>query len=116
MTTIEAGVREHVTDTLNDLAILKSWGYTGSHAERLAMLVLLGGEALTMSDLGERIDLSRAAVTTLVDRLESSKVAKRDNDPADRRRTAVKILPSASVHFRSILTLGLRQEIDDDAA
>jgi DNA-binding MarR family transcriptional regulator len=46
---------------------------------------------MTMTDLGRRIPLSRAAVTTLTDRLERLGFVKRVADPTDRRRILLEV-------------------------
>jgi DNA-binding MarR family transcriptional regulator len=58
--------------------------------ERLALAMLWERGPMTMSDLGAWIPLSRAAVTTLVDRLEDAGLVARGTDPVDRRRTVVR--------------------------
>jgi biotin operon repressor len=62
-----------------------------SHAELLAVLFLLTNDPMKLSDLAAGVQLSRAAVTTLVDRLEEDGTAIRVNDPTDRRRILVSI-------------------------
>lgn len=63
--------------------------------ERLALAALWAHGPLTMTDLGSWIPLSRAAVTTLVDRMEESGLVRRGSDPGDRRRTVVEITRAA---------------------
>jgi DNA-binding MarR family transcriptional regulator len=46
---------------------------------------------MTMTELGRRIPLSRAAVTTLTDRLEKIDLVRRVPDPTDRRRILLEI-------------------------
>jgi DNA-binding MarR family transcriptional regulator len=55
--------------------------------ERLALVHLWAAGPMTMSELGERIPLSRAAITTLTDRLERMGYVRRTSDETDRRRT-----------------------------
>jgi DNA-binding MarR family transcriptional regulator len=55
--------------------------------ERLALMHLWESGSITMSELGERIPLSRAAVTALTDRLERMGYVIRTPDEHDRRRT-----------------------------
>ena len=57
-----------------------------SPRELSALLALWDGGRCTMTELGQRVDLSRAAVTTMSDRLESAELIKRIPDPEDRRR------------------------------
>jgi len=61
--------------------------------ERLAMINLWNEGSLSMSELGTRIPLSRAAITSLTDRLERLGYVERLADPNDRRRTVLKITP-----------------------
>ena len=76
--------------------------HTGLHfdgdtnqAERMALMTLSiaadRGEAMTMSELGSWIGLSRAAVTALADRFERAGVIVRLPDSTDRRRTILEI-------------------------
>ncbi len=58
----------------------------GSHAERIAMLVLVSSDVdMKMTDIGNAIGLSRAAITSLVDRLELNGFVKREPHQTDRR-------------------------------
>jgi len=59
--------------------------------ERLAIAALWSLGPLTMTELGSQIPLSRAAVTTLVDRLEKDGLVRRRGDERDRRRTVVEL-------------------------
>ena len=59
--------------------------------ERVAIEVLWEFGAMPMSELADRIAVTRAAVTTLVDRLEKSGLLVRDGDIRDRRRTIVQL-------------------------
>lgn len=61
--------------------------------EWAALIALWDGGRCTMTDLGERIDLSRAAITTLADRLNSIGLIERIPDPSDRRRLFVAVTP-----------------------
>lgn len=57
--------------------------------EGIALMTLWYEGSMTMSELGERIPLSRAAVTSLTDRLEARGFVARVEDPQDRRRTVL---------------------------
>jgi DNA-binding MarR family transcriptional regulator len=59
--------------------------------ERLAISTIWARGPQTMSDLGRWIPLSRAAVTTLVDRLEDAGLVCRVHDERDRRRVLVRL-------------------------
>jgi DNA-binding MarR family transcriptional regulator len=61
--------------------------------EWAALIALWDGGRCTMTELGERIDLSRAAITTLADRLNSIGLLERVPDPSDRRRIFVTVTP-----------------------
>jgi DNA-binding MarR family transcriptional regulator len=64
-------------------------GLTINAHERLALAHLWEHGPMTMSDLGARIPLSRAAVTALTDRLEALQYVQRTPDAHDRRRTVL---------------------------
>jgi DNA-binding MarR family transcriptional regulator len=66
-------------------------GLTINAHERLAIAHLWEHGPMTMSDLGARIPLSRAAVTALTDRLEALRYVRRSPDPHDRRRTVLSL-------------------------
>lgn len=60
-------------------------------SERATLLELAQGGPTSMSVLGARIRLSRAAITTLTDRLEAKGLVHRVPDPKDRRRTYIEL-------------------------
>jgi DNA-binding MarR family transcriptional regulator len=70
--------------------------------ERMAISQLRVHGPMPMSELAARISLSRAAVTSLVDRLESSKWVVRVSDEHDRRRTVLQLLPQATTSYDQI--------------
>lgn len=63
--------------------------------ERLAIASTWAEGPMTMSQLGSAISLSRAAVTTLVDRLEQYGYLERSASKKDRRETLVRVCPEA---------------------
>ncbi|MCW2961752.1 MAG: MarR family transcriptional regulator [Thermoleophilia bacterium] len=71
--------------------------------ERLAIAALWERGPLTMTELGTWIPLSRAAVTTLVDRLEESALVVRRTDAEDRRRTVVHLTESATTRMEPVI-------------
>lgn len=73
----------------------------GTH-ERMAISQLRVYGAMPMSELAARISLSRAAVTSLIDRLEADGWVRRDPDEHDRRRTVLRLLPRASDAFDEV--------------
>lgn len=66
-------------------------GLTINAHERLAIAHLWEHGPMTMSELGSRIPLSRAAVTALTDRLEALRYVQRTPDAHDRRRTVLSL-------------------------
>ncbi|MCW2956087.1 MAG: Transcriptional regulator [Thermoleophilia bacterium] len=75
--------------------LLAQWlrGLTINAHERLALAHLWEHGSMTMSELGARIPLSRAAVTALTDRLEALGYVLRTPDEHDRRRTVLSLTP-----------------------
>lgn len=73
----------------------------GTH-ERMAVAQLRVYGAMPMSELASRISLSRAAVTSLVDRLEADGWVRREPDEHDRRRTVLRLLPRATTEFDQV--------------
>ena len=62
-------------------------------SELHALLALWDGGRCSMSDLAERVDMSRAAITTLADRIEGAGYVERTPDPTDRRRVLLGVTP-----------------------
>jgi DNA-binding MarR family transcriptional regulator len=56
-----------------------------------ALRALMEGDELTMSSLAERLNVSTAAVTSIVDKLEAEELALRQRSEQDRRQVMVKI-------------------------
>lgn len=73
----------------------------GTH-ERMAISQLRVYGAMPMSELASRISLSRAAVTSLIDRLEAEGWVQRHPDEHDRRRTTLRLLPRAGEAFDDV--------------
>jgi DNA-binding MarR family transcriptional regulator len=73
----------------------------GTH-ERMAISQLRVYGSMPMSELAARISLSRAAVTSLVDRLEADGWVRRIPDEEDRRRTVLRLLPRADEAFDEV--------------
>jgi DNA-binding MarR family transcriptional regulator len=83
----------------------------GTH-ERMAISQLRVYGPMPMSELASRISLSRAAVTSLVDRLEEEDWVRRSPDEHDRRRTVLRLLPRAAEMFDEV-SEGWRSELVD---
>jgi DNA-binding MarR family transcriptional regulator len=77
-------------------------GLTINAHERLAIAHLWESGPMTMSELGERIPLSRAAVTSLTDRLERLGYVRRSGDPHDRRRTVLTLTELPQIRLTPI--------------
>ncbi len=70
-------------------------GLHPSDVRALRALDLLAGGPLTAGELGASLELSSAAVTGLVDRLEAAGLARRVPHPTDRRRVHVALTEDA---------------------
>lgn len=75
--------------------------HLGTH-ERMAISQLRVYGSMPMSELASRISLSRAAVTSLIDRLEADGWVRRQPDEHDRRRTVLRLLPKAAEEFDAV--------------
>jgi len=97
MTTTINPTREHhdVVDVLERLAAGPMRDRLGVMSERMTLLVLdvafERAQQMKMSELGVRLGMSRAAMTTLVDRLEAAGWVARWTTTNDRRVTHVEI-------------------------
>jgi DNA-binding MarR family transcriptional regulator len=76
-----------------DQAVADYLGINRTDARCLEIIERLGGA--TAGRLARESGLSTGAVTTVLDRLERSGLARRTSDPADRRRVLVEITPAA---------------------
>jgi DNA-binding MarR family transcriptional regulator len=76
-----------------------NWLGLGTH-ERMAISQLWIYGPMQMSELAARISLSRAAVTTLIDRLEDDGWLRRASDATDRRRTILHLEAYAIKRYR----------------
>lgn len=80
------------TVALLDLAYTKFYKkYDVTRAQFLALYFILqdAGTGITLSQLGDELGVSRANITTLVDRMEVSGLVKRCPDSTDRRSIRV---------------------------
>jgi DNA-binding MarR family transcriptional regulator len=71
---------------------------SGSHRTDMTALSVLSRHVetpLTVGELGEELGLSKAAASSLADRLERAGHARRVRDPTDRRRWNVELTPAA---------------------
>lgn len=106
MPTSEPDLRRQVLELLRDCAVaMEGLGHrfaavalvhhTDLHALELLARCAAGGEALTIGELGARLELSSGAVTGLVDRLERAGNVERVADRADRRRVRLRMTEQA---------------------
>ncbi len=63
------------------------------HASDLKALQLLGAGPLSPGEIGEKIGLTGAAVTALIDRLEQAGYVARERGSQDRRRVTIRAVP-----------------------
>ena len=80
-------------DDSADQAIADYHGINRTDARCLDIIERLGG--ITAGRLARESGLSTGAVTTVLDRLERSGLARRTSDPGDRRRVLVEMTPAA---------------------
>lgn len=71
--------------------------------ERLALVALWKNGPMTMTEIGTWISLTRAAVTTLIDRMEATGLVRRTPDPDDGRQTIVHMVQGAAERIRGVL-------------
>jgi len=81
-----------------------------SQAGGLALATLRDHGPLSPSELGERLIVSRATVTGLVDSLERKGFAERSPNPADRRSLLVSITPTGREVAQQVRTIIHRHE------
>ena len=65
-----------------------------TYPQYLVMLVLWEGDGLTVSALGERLQLDSGTLTPLLKRLESAGLVQRLRDSADERRVLLRLTPA----------------------
>lgn len=82
-----------------------------SAAGGLVLAILRDHGPLPPSELGERLIVTRATVTGLVDSLERNGFAERSPNPADRRSLLVSITPAGREVAQQVRTLIHRHEM-----
>lgn len=73
-----------------------------------------GDAGIQMSELAREIVLSKAGLTSLVDRLETRSLVQRVPDPADRRAVRIKLTKQGEKTFRSAARIhltGIRERV-----
>ena len=81
-----------------------------SAAGGLVLGVLRDHGSMTPSELGERLIVTRATVTGLLDSLERRGFVRRSANPADRRSLVVEITPAGLAVTQELRTIVHRQE------
>jgi DNA-binding MarR family transcriptional regulator len=74
------------------------------HALLHVMVAETAGTALTMAQLRQRMDVSPAAITYLVDRMIDAGHVRRESDPADRRKALLRYEASGMELVREFFT------------
>lgn len=83
-----------------------------SAAGGLVLGLLRDGGSMAPSELGERLIVTRATVTGVVDSLERGGFVRRSPNPADRRSVLVEITPRGLAAVQELRTIVHRQERD----
>jgi DNA-binding MarR family transcriptional regulator len=78
-------------------AVAERLGVTSSDLECLDLIVLRG--QASAGELAEASGLTTGAITGVIDRLEKAGFAKREADPADRRKVIVRPLPAVATRI-----------------
>ena len=80
-------------------------GVLGATQQQWAVLAVLNGagpNGLPLSELGKYLDVTKGNITGLVDRMERDGLAKRKDDPRDRRVIRATITPKGRKTLRDI--------------
>lgn len=86
------GLRRQRAETMpGELQTMFQKGFSGRHL--LALAHLAEAEPLSVSELGERLNVSLPTVSIVVHQLAEYGLVERQEDPADRRRAIVRIDP-----------------------
>lgn len=73
--------------------------------QRKALFVIKQQKRMIQTDLGRCLDMTKGALTSLLDFLEESKLIKREGDPKDRRKTWVELSEKGEKYTDSQLAL-----------
>ena len=91
---------------------LKKRGYEKISLASTMLLMNIDAKGSQLSRLGEKIGISRQAVTNLVSQLEEKKYLQRSPDPADKRAMIVSLTPKGWQLINDIVKV--KAEIEDD--
>jgi MarR family transcriptional regulator, organic hydroperoxide resistance regulator len=83
--------------------LLEPLGLT--YPQYLAMLVLWEQDGVTVSQVGERLQLDSGTLTPLLKRLEAAGLLKRERDTEDERRVLVRLTPAGRAMRRQALRI-----------
>lgn len=75
----------------------------GRTARDLAILCVLAEGPVSQSRLGAVLEVNRTVMIAVIDGLESARLVRRERDPADRRRYALRLTPGGGVALRQML-------------
>jgi DNA-binding MarR family transcriptional regulator len=96
---LDAGRKSSTAAVLLHSAVAERLGLAGSDIKTLSILESFG--AMTAGELAARTGLALTSVTSLIDRLEEKKLARRVRDPSDRRRVFVELNPGTVDRLRA---------------
>lgn len=91
-------------------AVLRPHGVTFARYEVLMLLYFSRTGSLTMTRIGERLQVHPTSVTNAVDRLEAAGLVKRSPHPTDRRTTLVQLLDKGR-KLAAEATLDLNEQV-----
>ena len=91
-------------------AVLRPHGVTFARSEVLMLLYFSRTGSLTMTRIGERLQVHPTSVTNAVDRLEAAGLVKRSPHPTDRRTTLVQLLDKGR-KLAAETTLDLNEQV-----
>ena len=75
----------------------------GRSVRDLAILCVLAEGPVSQSTLGTALEVNRTVMITVIDDLENALLVRRERDPADRRRYALRITPEGGSALRQML-------------
>lgn len=103
--------RQLVHAVLDNERVAREHGLLVTDLQTLHLLVLRD-DVRTPSKISAATGMPASTVTKLVDRLESAGFVRRASDPADRRRTALELVPDAIAPLRTLYQRA-DEEFDD---
>jgi len=90
-------IEQHVHDEM--LRALAGAGYQHIRVPHVAFLAHMSADGRRLSEFAELMQITKAAVTQLVDHLERHGLVERVPDPSDGRATLVRATPAADLGF-----------------